>query len=179
LDGLAVVFTGVMDYWPNIEGVLWFADKIVPRIKLAIPGAHFYIVGTRPSAAIRGLHGQNGIVVTGFVDDVRDYLSRASVCIAPLRIARGVQNKVLEAMAMGKPVVCTPEALEGIDAQPGLEILIGADEQSFADAVIGMLRDPVAADRIGRAARRCVERKYSWDENLAVLDRTLETGDAA
>jgi glycosyltransferase involved in cell wall biosynthesis len=168
-----------MDYWPIIEGVLWFAETIGPLIKRAIPGAHFYIVGTRPSAAVRDLHGQDGIVVTGFVDDVRDFVSCASVCIAPLRIARGLQNKVLEAMAMGKPVVCTPDALEGIDAQPGFEILVAADERSFADAVIGMLGDPAAADRIGRAARRCVERKYSWEENLAMLDRTLEGGGAA
>ena len=114
-----------------------------------------------------------GVTVTGFVDDVRDWLARAALCVAPLRIARGVQNKVLEAMAMGRAVVATPQAHEGIDAVPGRELLVADGVGPFADAVLGLLRERERAAAIGMAARACVERRYRWDTNLAVLDEVF------
>jgi len=165
-----LIFTGVMDYWPNIEGVQWFVEKIFPCIRAAVPDTTFYIVGSRPTTEIRRLERTKNIVVTGFVEDVRDYLAAADVCVVPLRIARGIQNKILEAMAMGKPVVTTPQAFEGIKAVSGEEIIPADDEDMFAAAVIDLLQDKQKAEIMGAKARRCMEAHYSWDRNLSVLD---------
>lgn len=165
-----LVFTGVMDYWPNIEGVQWFVERIFPRIRAVIPATAFYIVGSRPATDVRRLGRIAGIVVTGFVEDVRDYLSAADVCVVPLRIARGIQNKILEAMAMGKPVVTTSQAFEGIKAVSGQEIISADGEDMFAAAVIDLLQDRQKAESMGAKARQCVETHYSWDRNLSVLD---------
>ncbi|HUN25892.1 MAG TPA: TIGR03087 family PEP-CTERM/XrtA system glycosyltransferase [Steroidobacteraceae bacterium] len=166
----AVVFTGVMDYRPNVDGIGWFIERAWPQIARAIPGAQLYVVGSRPDSTVRALARRPGVTVTGFVEDVRDYLSGASVCIAPLRIARGVQNKVLEAMAMGKPVVLTPQAFEGIEAKPPDDLIV-ADEPRFAPEVIALLRDPQRGERIGRNARAVVESHYAWSARLELLDR--------
>ena len=168
-----IVFTGVMDYPPNEDAVGWFAQQVLPAVRRQVPAATFAIVGSRPTRSVRRLAELPGVVVTGFVEDVRDWLARAQVCVAPLRIARGVQNKVLEAMAMGRPVVVTPQALEGLDATPGRELVVAADERGFAEAVLGLLREPVRSSAIGSAARACVEQRYRWDTNLAVLDEVF------
>jgi len=168
-----LVFTGVMDYWPNVHGVQWFADEVLPRILTVVPGTRFVIVGSRPTAAVLRLADRHGIEVTGFVEDVRRYVRTASVCVVPLKIARGLQNKVLEAMAMGKAVVSTPEAIEGIRAEAGVDVLVAADADAFARAVIGLLEAPARASQIGGSARRCVEREYSWEMNLRALDEAL------
>ncbi|MEZ5591624.1 MAG: TIGR03087 family PEP-CTERM/XrtA system glycosyltransferase [Gammaproteobacteria bacterium] len=168
-----IVFTGVMDYWPNIEGVQWFGEKIFPCIQKVIPSVEFFIVGSQPSSEIRRLGERNGIYVTGYVDDVRDYLSAADVCVAPLRIARGIQNKVLEAMSMAKAVVATPQALEGIQAEPGIEVLSAADEHSFATAVIELIQNKSKAQEMGELARECVQRDYNWEKNLSLLDSLI------
>jgi sugar transferase (PEP-CTERM/EpsH1 system associated) len=168
-----LVFTGVMDYWPNIEGVCWFVERIFPCIRSVFPEVTFYIVGSRPTTEIKNLEHTEGVVVTGFVEDVRDYLAAASVCVVPLRIARGIQNKVLEAMAMGKPVVTTPQAFEGIKAVPDEEIITAETEANFATAVIDLLRNPGRGQQIGEHARFCVEKHYSWENNLRVLDTLL------
>lgn len=168
-----IVFTGVMDYWPNTEGVNWFVLFVLPRVRAAVPDVELLIVGSRPTKAIERLASQRGVVVTGFVDDVRPYVGRARACVVPLRIARGIQNKVLEAMAMGKAVVCTPQAYEGICAQPGRDLVVAEGEEAFASATIELLRDAEKAAVLGRNARRCVERSYAWETNLAVLDRLL------
>jgi sugar transferase (PEP-CTERM/EpsH1 system associated) len=167
-----IVFTGVMDYPPNEDAVGWFAHEVLPVIREELPSVRFAIVGSRPTRSVRRLSELPGVVVTGFVEDVRDWVSRADVCVAPLRIARGVQNKVLEAMAMGRPVVVTPEAFEGLDATPGCELVV-SEGPGFADAVLSVLRDRTRADAIGVAARTCVERRYRWDTNLAVLDEVF------
>ncbi|CDI03957.1 putative Sugar transferase, PEP-CTERM/EpsH1 system associated [Candidatus Competibacter denitrificans Run_A_D11] len=169
----ALVFTGVMDYWPNIEGVCWFVESIFSLIRSAFPEVVFYIVGSRPAIEIKNLERTEGVVVTGFVEDVRDYLAAAAVCVVPLRIARGIQNKILEAMAMGKPVVTTPQAFEGIKAVPDEEIITAESEESFAAAVINLLKNPAQAQRIGEHARLCVEKHYSWENNLRILDKLL------
>ena len=165
-----LVFTGVMNYHPNVDGICWFVDRVLPMIRAAVDNVNLYIVGNRPGRRVRRLARHAGVVVTGFVPDVREYIGRATVSIAPLRIARGIQNKVLEAMAMGRPTVATPQAFEGIDAEPGKEIAIAADEGEFAEKVIELLRNPTRADDMGKCARQRVERRYSWDRNLRLLD---------
>ncbi len=173
-EGPSVVFTGAMDYWPNIEGVLWFARNCWPRIKRALPEARFYVVGKDPPSEIRELpQKERGIVVTGFVRDARDYLALADVAIAPLLVARGVQNKVLEAAAMARPVVATPQAAEGLSLLPGEEILVEEEPSLFAEKVIELLREPRRAREIGKRARQRMEKEYSWEKKLAVLDRFL------
>jgi sugar transferase (PEP-CTERM/EpsH1 system associated) len=174
LGPAALVFTGVMDYWPNVEGVQWFADRVWPRVMAAVPEARFYVVGSRPTKDVQQLASRAGITVTGYVDDVRDYLAGAAACVAPLRIARGLQNKVLEAMASARAVVATPEAFEGIAGEAGRDALVAADETSFADACVRLLQDPAAAARLGANARACMERGYAWDRNLRVLDEFMD-----
>jgi sugar transferase (PEP-CTERM/EpsH1 system associated) len=167
-----LVFTGVMDYRPNVDGIAWFVRSILPNIRSAVPDVRLFIVGNRPSKVVQRLASDRGVVVTGFVPDVREYVARG-VSIAPLRIARGIQNKVLEAMAMGRPVVVTPQAFEGIDAVPGRDLVVAADEREFAAQTIQCLQDPVHADRLGRSARARAEQCYSWSKNLALLDELL------
>ncbi len=169
------VFTGTMDYLPNVDAVTWFARDILPLIRRDQPGAQFHIVGSSPSAEVQKLSEIAGIHVTGRVPDVRPYVAHASACVAPLRIARGIQNKVLEAMAMARPVILTPEALEGIDAAPGREVLLATDPATFAAAAIGVLRDPSAANALGAAARRRIEAHYSWTARLAAFDSIIGT----
>ena len=165
-----LVFTGVMNYWPNVQGVQWFADVVLPRIRAVLPEVRFVIVGSKPTDAVLRLKQQPGIEVTGFVEDVRVYVASAALCVVPLKIARGLQNKVLEAMAMGKAVVCTPQSLEGIRAVNGVEIIVADDEAEFAAQVIELLARPERAAQIGRRARLCMESGYSWEANLRQLD---------
>jgi polysaccharide biosynthesis protein PslH len=172
-SGHVLVFTGAMDYWPNVEGVEWFARKVFPKIKEAFPDVTFYIAGSRPTQAVQRLGRLDGVRVTGYVNDIRDYLSMADVCVVPLRIARGIQNKVLEAFAMGKAVVCTPQALEGIRATPGKEVLVAENPEDFVECVTRLLNDLSTSQNLGRDARKCVEANYSWGKNLKILDEIL------
>lgn len=173
-----IVFTGVMDYWPNVEGMMWFVQAVLPRVRAVVPDVELLIVGSRPSKEIERLASHRGVLITGFVEDVRPYVARAGACIVPLRIARGIQNKVLEAMAMGKAVVCTPQAHEGIRAQAGRDLVVAEGEEEFASATVDLLRDSKKAEAVGGNARQFVERNYAWESNLAVLDRLL-AADAA
>ena len=167
-----LVFTGVMDYRPNVDGIAWFVKSILPSVRAAVPDVRLFIVGNRPSKTVQRLASDPGVVVTGFVPDVREYVARG-VSIEPLRIARGIQNKVLEAMAMGRPIVVTPQAFEGIDAEPGRDLMVASDEREFAERTIECLQDLVHADRLGHAARVRAEQAYSWSKNLALLDELL------
>lgn len=173
-----IVFTGVMDYWPNVEGMMWFVQAVLPRVRAVVPDVKLLIVGSRPSKEIDRLASHTGVVITGFVEDVRLYVARAGSCIVPLRIARGIQNKVLEAMAMGKAVICTPQAHEGIRAQAGRDLVVAEGEEEFASATVDLLRDSKKAEVVGGNARQFVERNHAWASNLAVLDRLL-SADAA
>ena len=171
-----IVFTGAMDYWPNVDAVMWFAEKVFPQIQLRVPHASFYIVGSKPSSQVLDLARRRGICVTGRVDDVRPYLAHASAAVAPLRIARGIQNKVLEAMAMSRAVFVTPQALEGIAAQPGKEIMLAnhADELQRMLSAFLLKPDPT----IGIAARKLVDTHYGWSAHLATIDRCLALPDS-
>jgi sugar transferase (PEP-CTERM/EpsH1 system associated) len=172
-----LVFTGAMDYWPNIEAVQWFALRVLPALRLRFPALEFHIVGARPTSVVLKLTQLPGIKVSGTVSDIRPYLAHATLAVAPLRIARGIQNKVLEAMAMEKTIVATPQALEGISARPGAEIVVAADEAGFVAALTGLLESK-SDDRIGVAARQRVLRDYCWDRNLARLGSMLNAGSA-
>jgi len=171
-----LAFTGVMDYYPNVDGCVWFAREILPRVQAAVPGARFTIIGSRPNAEVLALGMLPGVRVTGFVDDVRDELARATLSVAPLRVARGIQNKVLEALAMGLPTVGTTSATQGVEGTPGEHFLVADDASSFADAVIGLLRDPERAEALGRRGRAFVEGTYDWERCLAPLDAVIDTG---
>jgi polysaccharide biosynthesis protein PslH len=166
------VFTGTMDYPPNVDAVVWFAAEILPLIRRRVPAAQFYIVGSNPSAAVRRLAQIGGIFVTGRVPDVRPYVAYATAGVAPLRIARGIQNKVLEAMSMGKPVVLTSGALEGIDADPGVDVVLADAVEDFASACwrLALSND---GEAIGAAARKRIVRDYDWSARLSQFDDVL------
>jgi len=168
----AIVFTGAMDYWANADAVAWFAKEVFPAIRSAYPDVAFYIVGARPSVEVQALAKEPNIVVTGSVPDTRPYIAHAALAVAPLRIARGIQNKVLEAMAMAKPTIVSPEALEGIRAEPKQELLLAADAQAFAALSRQLLLQP--APEIGIAARKRVVADYGWDAHLARFDARLQ-----
>ena len=171
-----LVFTGAMDYWANVDAVTWFAQAVFPAVRRTHPAARFYIVGSRPTPDVRALAKQSGVVVTGAVPDTRPYIAHAALAVAPLRIARGIQNKVLEAMAMAKPAVVSAQALEGIDAMPGKELLLAPDAASFAQQIHAALAAP--ATELGAAARARVVSDYSWARHLRILDQVLCPGTA-
>lgn len=171
-DEQPIVFTGAMDYWPNVDAVCWFAADILPRLRERHPALRFHIVGRNPAPAVRALAGP-AVNVTGTVPDVRPWLQHAAVVVAPLRLARGIQNKVLEAMAMARPVVAASACADALRAAPGRELLTAHDEAGFADQVAALLADAPRAAAIGAAARDCVLREYSWGAHLAALDRRL------
>lgn len=167
-----IVFTGTMDYLPNIDAVTWFAREIFPRVRAQFPDAPFRIVGAKPSAEVLALANLPGVEVTGAVPDVRPYLFNAAVIVAPLRIARGIQNKVLEGMAASRPTVCTPEALDGIEAKVGRDVLVASKPEDFAQTVIDVLAGRAAG--VGAAGRAYVETSLRWQERLTALDRLVD-----
>jgi sugar transferase (PEP-CTERM/EpsH1 system associated) len=167
--GPVIVFSGAMDYWPNIDAVTWFATELLPQIRRDVPDARFWIVGMSPAPAVQALTGE-GITVTGTVPDVRPYIAHADVVVAPLRIARGIQNKVLEAMAMARPVVVSAEAAVGLSARKGEDCEIAQNGEEAVRMVTRLLQDPGVGCVMGAAARRCVVENYSWQAHLARLD---------
>jgi len=173
---IPIVFTGAMDYWPNVDAVRWFASDVLPRLRMHKRELRFYVVGMRPAPAVRALAGE-AVTVTGTVPDVRPYLRHAAVIVAPLRVARGVQNKVLEAMAMGRPIVASEACAAGIDAVAGHHFETATDAQSFAASIEALLRDPARAAGMGLAARECVLARYGWEAQLSRIDQYLESPD--
>jgi sugar transferase (PEP-CTERM/EpsH1 system associated) len=167
--GPLIVFTGQMDYRPNIDAVASFARDAMPIIRAVHPDARFAIVGRSPTPAVSALEALPGVVVTGGMADVRGWLAVADVVVAPLRIARGIQNKVLEAMAMARPVVASAQAAEGIDAQHYRHFLIAQDPAVEAELVLGLLADPERAAALGSAARARMVERYNWAATLATL----------
>jgi len=170
---LPLVFTGAMDYWPNIDAVTWFVSDILPALRERFPALRLHIVGRAPAPAVQALAG-DAVNVTGTVPDVRPYLQHAAAVVAPLRLARGIQNKVLEAMAMARPVVAAGSCVRAITAQdlPGLRA--ADDVDGYVECLSTLLADRAAADAAGRSGRQFVLDAYSWDAHLAGLDRHLE-----
>lgn len=172
-DITPLVFTGAMDYWPNVDAVLWFADRVLPRITARLPNAALFIVGANPDRRVQALGARPVITVTGRVADIRPYIAHAAVAVAPLQVARGVQNKVLEGMAMAKPVIASPMALEGVEATPEKEVLIAKEPDEFANAVLSAVAGK--HPELGGSARHRVLASYSWQASyekiLAILER--------
>lgn len=168
-----IAFLGRMDYFPNIDGVLYFTKSILPIIRQSLPEVEFRIVGSDPVHAIQQLAREPGVTVTGHVKDVRPYMEEAAVSVAPLRLARGTQNKILESMAMGVPVVATAQAAKGIHATPGTHLLVGDDEQSFARQVMEILSNDARRDTLAAAALEHLRGTYSWDASMKILDGVL------
>ena len=167
-----IVFTGQMDYRPNVDAVDYFARRTFPAIRAKHPSALFAIVGRNPTPTVAALAKLKNVMVTGEVPDIRPWLAASSVVVAPLEIARGVQNKVLEAMAMARPVVASPAAFEGIDAAPGEHLLV-AHGYDMANAVSHLLADPAVGEAIGMAARAHMIARYGWDAQLRTLDTMM------
>jgi sugar transferase (PEP-CTERM/EpsH1 system associated) len=186
-----LAFTGSMDYRPNVEGVCWFARHVWPGLRAERTDLRWRIVGRNPVAAVRQLGALPGVEVVGAVPDIRPYLAEATVAIAPLRIARGVQNKVLEAMAMGRAVVASDEALTGLEVVEGSEVLAATTPAQWREQIEAVLDDPPLRAVLQRNARACVQNRYSWSARLhplvslcrrlaaAPADRSVEPAPAA
>jgi sugar transferase (PEP-CTERM/EpsH1 system associated) len=172
-EGPLAVFTGQMDYRPNIDAVRWFATDILPLIRQRHPSANFAIVGRAPTDEVRALAALPGVTVTGEVPDVRPWLAAADAVVAPLLLARGVQNKLLEAMAMARPVVASAAAATGIDAVPGEHLLVADDAAGIAEAVCALFDDRATAAKMGQAARARMIARYGWEARLAPLGELL------
>jgi len=168
-----LVFTGAMDYWANADAVVWFAQTVFPKILQQVPDARFYIVGGRPGEGVKKLSAGAGVHVTGSVKDIRPYLAHAQAAVAPLRIARGVQNKVLEAMAMEKPVLATSAALDGIVGCPALETLRADKSEEMVNKAVELLTTN-SGEGLGKAGRSCITEHYDWARNLSRIEQLLE-----
>jgi len=162
-DNRNIVFLGTMCYPPNVDAVLYLCRDILPRIHKALPEARVYIVGTDPVRRVKALSKYNNVFITGFVTDVRPYLAKAAVLLCPLRIASGTQLKILEAMAMGVPVVTSPLGLEGIGAIPDENIMVGEDAEELARKTVMLLTDTVLRNEVGLRGRQLVTEKYTWE----------------
>jgi sugar transferase (PEP-CTERM/EpsH1 system associated) len=174
-DEPSLLFTGVMDYFPNVDAVQFFCREIFPLVREMVPQARFYVVGKSPTRGVRSLGSLPGVIVTGSVPDVRPYLGRARVAVAPFRVARGVQNKVLEAMAMGLPVIGTSIAFQGIQATEGDGIRIANDPESFAKEVCMVLKgDKKLGSLWAGQTRGYVDRHHQWHDMGAKLELLLE-----
>jgi len=177
-DPATIVMTGRMGYFPNTDAVSHFATAIFPCVQRAVPAARFVIVGADPPPSVKRLGRLPGVTVTGFIPRIQDALARATVAVAPMRAGSGIQNKVLEAMASGVPVVATPTGLAGMEATPGTHLLVADTPGAFADAVTRLLLDQALARMIARNARALVESQYTWercaDELQAVYKSLLQ-----
>ncbi len=169
-----IIFTGDMSYFPNQQAVKFFAMEVLPLIQRQAPDAKFLIVGRRPSIGVQRLGDLDGVEVTGFVPDVRTYLARATVAVAPFAIAAGIQNKILEALASGLPVVATPRAVQGLSSQTREMVQTGETVEELAAKTLSFLRDSAYAMQIGLEGRRRVSMEYSWENSLGQLMALIE-----
>lgn len=163
---LSVSFFGAMDYYANIDGALWFAEQIWPIVKKEMPETVFFIVGSKPDQKLKNLESDPSIRVTGFVKDIREYYCNTTVCVIPLRIARGVQNKVLEAMSMAKAVVTTAPAIQGIGVCDKPFLCVKDDPNQFASKVIELLQDQQQREKIGEEARHYIKKHFNWNTSM-------------
>ena len=173
-DELPLVFTGTMNYRPNVDAVTWFAREVLPQLRRRWPALRLSVVGRHPTAEVRRLHG-SAVRVTGAVDDTRPWLQHAAVVVAPMRIARGVQNKILEAMAMGRPVVAARACAEALDVECGAHLAVAESADDYVREIDSLLTDREAAARIGLAARRRMQERYTWALSLLPLHQCLQS----
>jgi len=169
-----LVFTGSMDWLPNEDGIFWFVEQVLPRIRQQVPDVSLWVVGRRASAKLQELGKREpGVHVTGTVDDIRPYVARGSVCVVPLLVGGGTRIKIFEAMAMGKAVVSTTIGAEGLPVTSGENILLADQPAEFAQHITRLLRDRAERSTLGSAARQLVESKYSWRSVASVLGEVL------
>ncbi len=169
-----IAFVGRMDYYPNQQGVIGFCKDVLPALQVRRPGVRFAIVGADPPEHIRALGKLPGVTVTGSVPDVRPHVRRAALTVAPLAIARGTQNKILESMAMGVPIVCSAQASGGVDAIAGEHLLVASGVSQWVDAIDGILGDPATRRRLSVAGRERVLNHHSWAASMRRLDGIIE-----
>jgi sugar transferase (PEP-CTERM/EpsH1 system associated) len=173
-DTCALVFCGMMDYAPNVDAVVWFTNEVMPRLREKLGAVRFDIVGARPTREVQALGKMADVKVHGRVADVRPYVWNAAISVAPVRIARGIQNKVLEAMAMGRPVVASEQAFEGIEATAGRDLAVErAEPAAFCDAIVNLWKNRSLAADMGRQARGLVVQRYGWNARLTPLQTLL------
>jgi glycosyltransferase involved in cell wall biosynthesis len=169
-----ISFVGRMDYYPNQECMSRFCDQVWPMLRARRPNLKLLIVGADPSPAMRQLGERPGVTVTGSVPDVRPYVRKSAVMVAPLAIARGTQNKILEAMAMGVPVVTSRVAAGGVDAEAGVHLVVADSVSEQADAIIRLLESPLERERLSRAGRQRVLSHHAWAQSMNRLDGIVE-----
>jgi polysaccharide biosynthesis protein PslH len=160
------VFVGALDYLPNVEGSLWFCREVWPQVLRHRPEARLYLVGRRPSPAVQSLAALPGVELVGQVPDVRPYLAGSAVTVVPLQIARGVQNKVLESLAMARPTIASPQSLAGLNAQPGVHLLKASAPEEWRRTILALFDDPALGRRLGEAGRSYVEEHHCWERCL-------------
>lgn len=169
-----LIFTGTMSYFPNYDGIIYFYEHIFPLIRIKVPDVELYVVGRNPPKGIRGMSHDKSVTVTGFVPDVRPYVSAASVFVCPLRAATGLPIKILEAMAMGLPVVATSKALEGVNARSDQDVLVSDDPEEFASLVVKLLLDEDLRRKFSGRGHKLVERNYNWSKAVDKLDKIYQ-----
>lgn len=167
------VFVGVLDYRANVDGLNWFCEQVWPNVRRRVPAAELRLVGKNPNAAVQRLARLPGVELVGEVPDVRPYLASAELVIAPLRVARGVQNKVLEALSMQKCVVASGPAIEGIAARPGRELVQADDPADWTEQMVYLWSNPARRRALAEQGRHYVEEHHCWDRCLAPLDAFL------
>lgn len=167
----ALVFTGKMDFRPNVDAVLWFAQKIFPIIRAEEPRAHFVIVGKNPHQRLATLQGHPGITMTGFVPNVHPYIAAADVYVAPLRMGSGTRLKLLEAMALERPIVSTTLGAEGLYAKDGVHLLLADDPKTFAEAILQLLHKSARGAELGKAAAALVHERHDWSAVIPNLEK--------
>lgn len=168
-----LLFTGVMDYFPNEDAMLWFCESVWPIVLSRHPDTTLVIAGMNPSPRVRNLEHLDGVAVTGFLESLEPLFNSAKAVIIPLKIARGIQNKVLEAFAHGVPVVSTPAGAEGIECVAGQHLLVAEDAEAFADAVCRLLIDDELATQLSNAAHNLIRQRYDWESANNLLESCL------
>ncbi|MEK7274415.1 MAG: TIGR03087 family PEP-CTERM/XrtA system glycosyltransferase [Candidatus Desantisbacteria bacterium] len=170
-----IVFTGAMDYFPNIDAMIFFCKEILPLVKEKLPDVILYIVGSSPTQEVQRLANNKDIIVTGYVDDTRPYIGKSAVCVVPLRVAQGIQNKILEAMSMGIPVVTTSFGNKGVGAEEDKEIVVADDKNKFAEKVVEILQNRILRDQLSRNGKQLIGQRYSWKRVTDELNELIET----
>jgi glycosyltransferase involved in cell wall biosynthesis len=170
-EPFSIVSVAALDWLPNVDSVLWFCDRILPLVRQELPQARMYVVGKNPPASVRALAQRENIVVTGYVEDIRQYVAQGSVVVVPMRMGGGIRVRILQMMAMAKPVVSTSLGAEGIDVTDRQDILLADGEVDFAQATLQLLREPALRGHIGNNAHQLVERRYSWDTVVDLTER--------
>lgn len=168
----ALVFTGKMDFRPNVDAALWFADEILPLIQTAVPDANFVIVGKNPHARLDRLRAREDVTITGFVDDVQPYIVEAAAYVAPLRMGSGTRFKLLEAMALSKAIVSTRIGAEGLDVTVGEHVLLGDSPEEFAQSVVRLLKDGDLRAQLAERAKERVRAQYDWSSVIPIVEDT-------